>query len=316
MSHIRSPSALIFGLLCLTGTVIVLFGHIRHLDDLTLNHLYIMLALIVTLGSGHFMWDAYAVGWWGIARGLSFTTLFVVGTLVCVGLSGGRSAAIIAQHDFDAQQIAVARAKQQGRVDAASDAVAAIKSQYDTAKATADEALAKANRECATGKGTLCLGKRDSANALATAVQALYAQKRDAEEAFMRESKALDAIKPLPPPNTDLAAFAHIYAFFAGIPESTALDTVKLLLPYGFSLLTEFGAIAFFQHAFAPSTPAPIVPTITIADIARDLAMKPDEARKALRTMKVPKPPQGWVWSVAEAQAIRATIRNGHPSGG
>src|SRR5690606_28347402 len=88
---VRSWPSIAFGTICVVGTIIVLFGHIRSIDDLTLNHLYILLALMVTLGAGHFMWESrnpFII--------VSFALLFVVGTIVCVGLSGGRSAEILA----------------------------------------------------------------------------------------------------------------------------------------------------------------------------------------------------------------------------
>lgn len=70
MAQIRSPIAVLFGTACVLGTIIILFGHIRHVEELTTSHLYIMLSLVVTIGAGHFMWDAFSDGPMGFVRGV------------------------------------------------------------------------------------------------------------------------------------------------------------------------------------------------------------------------------------------------------
>lgn len=318
MSHIRSPGALIFALICLTGTMIVLFGHVRSFDDLTINHLYIVLALTVTLGSAHFMWDAYAAGYMGVPRGVSFTLLFIVGTVVCVGLSGGRSAAILAARDFDAQQVATSIKAQQAIVASALKDKDAAQQLYDDAMHAVTIAEQLATDECATGKnagkGSKCDGKRLSLNDARASSETLYERLNQSKSVYNSALSTLNAIKPAPPPNTDLKPFAMLYALITHTSEDQALDVVKTLLPYAFAIITEFGTVAFFQHAFG-SAPPPIAPapTVTLVEIASSLGMKSDEARKVVRTLKIPKPSQGWVFSPADAAKIKAQLQSHHP---
>lgn len=315
MSHVRSLGALIFGIMCLSGTLIVLFGHIRSFDDLTINHLYIILALTVTLGSGHFMWDAYSAGWMGIARGISFSLLFVVGTVVCVGLSGGRSAAILAQRDFDAAQVNLDIQKQKAIVDQSLSDVNAANTLYLDAQRAYDKAQSIATDECATGKnagkGSKCDGKRLSANDAKTDAQTLYERLNQSKEAYTVQLSRLNSMHVPPPPNTDLKPFAMLYALITHTSEDKALDIVKLLLPYAFAIITEFGTVAFFQHGLGQPTAKPAqLPTVTLVEIAQRVGIKPDEARKQLRALKVPKPSQGWIFTAPDAVRIQQQL---HP---
>jgi hypothetical protein len=314
MEHVRSPLAVIFGLICLSGTIIVLFGHVHSFNDLTINHLYIILALTVTLGSGHFMWGAYSEGWGGIARGCSFTTLFIIGTVVCVGLSGGRSAAILAQRDYDADVAKADLHKQQTIVDRASADVTQSKSVYDVADTEATHLEQITQDECATGKkageGDKCKGKRSVSEGSRARADKLFDRYQEAKQAYDHELQVLNKIHLPPPPNTDLLPFAQLYALIAHISESDALAKVKLLLPYAFAVITEFGTVAFFQHGFGKPQPKPAsLPTVALTDIAHRLNMKPDEARKKLRALGVARPSQGWVFTAPDASKIEAQLR-------
>ncbi len=309
MAHVRSVGALIFGIICLSGTIIVLFGHVRSFDDLTINHLYIILALTVTLGSGHFMWDAYAAGWLGIARGLSFTLLFAVGTVVCVGLSGGRSAAILAQRDYDQAQAQKDIDAQRLRVTRALDEVTAANAIYQQRDAAASAADAIKAQECNGGKGTKCEGKKTTADDARRLADQAFDRLQDAKTAATHEQSKLDTIHLPPPPNTDLLPFAQLYAMITHITPDEALAKVKLLLPYAFAVITEFGTVAFFQHGFGKPTPKPSsIPTVTIAEIAQRVNMKPDEARKKARALGIQKSSAGWIFTATEAAQIQQRL--------
>lgn len=48
---------------------------------------------------------------------------------------------------------------------------------------------------------------------------------------------------------------------------------------------------------------------VTVGEIAVQLGVQPRDARAALRSLAVDKPPAGWAWPAAEADAVRERIR-------
>ena len=300
---IRSWPSLAFGSICVAGTVIVLFGHIRHVDDLTLNHLYIVLALTVTLGAGHFMWDSK-----NPLVVASFATLFVVGTIVCVGLSGGRSAEILAQRERNAHDLKAKRDAQRALVRTARDNADAAQEDAHNAAEAAERARVDAASECATGKGSKCDGKTVSYAQAQQAATDAYDRSQQLEDVYRRELQVLNAM-PLPPvPNADLLQFARVWSYITHQHEDAAMDQIKLFLPYAFALLTEFGAIMFFKHGFS-HRPAPTPERIvSLAELSSDLNLDPKLVRKTLRALNVPKPVAGWQWPAAEAARIAQRI--------
>lgn len=307
---IRSLGSIIFGIICVIGTVIVLFGHVRSIDDLTLNHLYIMLSLTVTLGAGHFLWESknpFVI--------TSFAVLFLVGTVVCVGLSGGRSAEVIAQKEIQAVEARKKRDSQRATMNHARALADDAHSQASEADKQEREAQQEAAFECASGKGTRCDGKTANLAAAKSRAHDMRERARLLEEQYRTEKDRYEALPEPPPPNADLMQFARVVAYIRGMHPDDALEEVKLLLPYALALLTEFGTIMFFKHGFkrrpetiaSTVTPDPIQ-RVSLNDIAQDLGIEPKLARKTVRALGIPKPPEGWCWSSDEAQRISAQI--------
>lgn len=310
----RSIPAALLGFACIIGTLIILFGHIRTIDELTVNHLYILLALIVTLGAGHYMWDSFGEGVVGFARGLSLTVLFVVGTVVCVGLSGGRSAAILEAKERAARDADTARIKQEEVVAAANAAMIQAQSILDAANATATKDEDIARTECASGKGTQCEGKRLTATTSRTNATTAKNDLDTAKTYHRDQLMKLNSMHTPEPPNAELKNFAKLWAFFSSKPLDTAMADVKLLFPYMLALLTEFGTIVFLNLGFSHKRPQqqqqPQQPTdhITLATIATELNIKPHIARRMVRDLQITRPAQGWVWPAPEAIAVKQKL--------
>jgi hypothetical protein len=269
---VRSPGAIALGTLCAVGTLVVLFWYVRSPADFTLNHVYILLALAVTYGAGHFMWDAYGErAFGGFVRGLAFSLLFMVGTTICVALSGGRSAEILEHKEADASHENAKRASQEAKVLSANQDRKETKDAADKAQATADKAAAGEQAECADGPGSKCRDKRVTATAAAAKATDLFKRAKQADSDYWMEVARLNDLKPAQVANAELKTFAKVLAHVRSVDEETAMASVMLLLPYGLALLTEFGSIVFFKHGFgrrkvAKATPAtagkPELPTV------------------------------------------------------
>lgn len=312
MTQIRSPIAVVFGTSCVIGTIIILFGHIRSIDELTTTHLYIMLSLVVTIGAGHFMWDAFGDGPLGFIRGFCLLILFIVGTIVCVGMSGGRSAAIIAARDKDAsdqiqrrKDLANELSKHQAEVDK-------LRNESDDAAitASADEKSMKA--ECDTGKGKFCDGKKVSATTSRDNADRAYSRLTEALRVHSEMQNKLDNTPIPPPPNAELMSFAQVWAHFSHKSIDDAFNEIKLLMPYALALLTEFGGIVFFKEGFGTPKPKPVAPkepdALTLVQIAQEIGMQPHVARRYCRELSIPRSPEGWQWAHAEAMSVKQKL--------
>lgn len=311
MHQVRSYAALVFGSCCIVATLITLFAGYG-LNDLTINHLYITVSLIVTLGAGHFMWDAYADGRWGWLRGIAFTTLFVVGTVLCVALSGGRSGELMQRKDDAQAEVGARREAQQRRVDELQTSVEELKAAADRAKKLWDTRASESAAECASGKGRRCDGMREneaSARTMYDEAKEVYETRRTE---WTTEASRLVSMPVAHHAHADLMQFARVYALITGANENVALERLKLLLPYAIALITEFGAIVFLKHAFAEARPVVVAPppvrTVTIGDIARQVGMEPRVARKIVRELGISRPAEGWIWTDDEAERVRAQI--------
>jgi hypothetical protein len=305
----RSWSAFTYGTACIVGTIIVLYGHIRGIDDLTITHLYISLALIVALGSGHFMWDAFSDGRFGWIRGLAFTLLFVVGTVICVGMSGGRSSAVIEANERAQVNIEVKRKQLASRATSARNAADAAHALSDERQKEADTAARVKRAECDKGKGIICNGKTESFNTADAAAKEFYDRFKEADIVATTIQKELDALPPPTEANAELRSFAKVYALITGTDEASSENAMKQLLPYLLALITEFGGITFYKHAFgAKQVIIDTVREVSIAEISRELAIEPRIARKVVRQLNIARPPQGWSWPRNEADIIKQRI--------
>src|SRR5262249_37999098 len=157
---VRSPGAIALGAVCALGTLVVLFWYVRSPSDFTLNHLYILLALLVTLGAGHFMWDAFGEkSFGGVVRGLAFLVLFGVGTAICVALSGGRSAELLERKEADATHEQPKRLVHEAHILSAKKDLEVATEAYSKAEAAAADKSEAMAVECGTGKRSRCDGK-------------------------------------------------------------------------------------------------------------------------------------------------------------
>lgn len=309
-AEIRSPTSVVYGFACVVGTLIVLFGHIRSVDELTVNHLYILLSLIVTLGAGHFAKDATPLS------ALGFGVLFVVGTMVCVALSGGRSASSIEKNTADEQTQQAQFITHKLKIDEANNARKSLSAKMDEARRSLDEARRRMASQCETGKGTKCEGTNAALNAEQTAFDRTNDEYKIADAHYWDLQSKVELLKPRPS-NTELRHLSRAISTITRASEDVVLSLLSLFLPYAFALLTEGGAILFFNHGFsAPKTKKPPIliaeKQITLSEIASELKIDPRQARKQLRILNVPKPAQGWSWSRAEADTIKSQLQTHH----
>ncbi len=254
MTHstiVRSPGAIALGAVCALGTLLVLFWHVRAPSDFTLNHVYILLALVVTYGAGHFMWDAFGDGTGGgVIRGLAFLVLFTVGTAICVALSGGRSAEMLERKEADANHENGKRLAHEARIASAKRDLEEADAAFHKAEADVTDKAEAMAIECGTGKRSKCDGKTLTHQ---TAVAAAAEKKKlrdQADSHYWMLVARLGQFKAPLVANAELKTLAKVLAHVRGIDESQAMASVLLLLPYGLALLTEFGSIVFFKHGF------------------------------------------------------------------
>lgn len=246
---VRSPGAIALGAACCIGTLVVLFWHVRSPSDFTVNHLYILLALTVAYGSGHFMWDAFGEGWKGVVRGLALTVLFCVGTAICVGLSGGRSAEVFEHNAAQAGHDNGKRLAHEAQIAEANVDRRKAKSASDTAAAKEATATEAQENACADGDGNRCKGaKVTMATAKITAADALKRHEQ-ADARYWQLVAQLGELKPPQEANANLRQLAKLWALYSG-NEKRAIEVIMLALPYALALLTEFGSIVFFKHGF------------------------------------------------------------------
>lgn len=246
---IRSPGAAALGALCTLGTFVVLFWYVRSPGDFTLNHVYILLALAVTYGAGHFMWDAFGektVG--GFLRGLAFLLLFAVGTVICVGLSGGRSAEILERKATEADHENGRRIAHEAKIVVANTERRDARAAADKAQADADEAARQAATECASGRGSRCDGKTKTAEVATVRAAAFFRRFEQVEAHYWVLAAQLDQFKAPVAANAELRNLAKVLAHITGRDEQASFASVLLLLPYMLALMTEFGSIVFFKH--------------------------------------------------------------------
>jgi hypothetical protein len=311
-TRLQSPMNLLAGICCLAGTLVVLYGHVRGLDDLALEHMWIAVALIVACVGGYNMnRNMEARNWLGV---FLFGLLFVVGTGFSVGLSASRSVVIMDAHEKDYNDEVNKKNGLQSTVTSTQAAMEEAKRAYVEAKRIADDARSTAAKECNTGDGTQCKGTAKSLSFVETPekeARLLYEKKQGP---YQEAIKALRDFKEPSPPNPTILNFAKMLAAITDEPLSHAQSLMKYLFPLCVALISEFGTIMFLHEAFAPRAPAPVrsssieSKTVGIAQIAHTVGMTPQDARKRLRQAREPRPVEGWVWEQAEAQRIKNVL--------
>lgn len=302
-------ASMALGLLCICGTIAMLFGHIKSLDDITQTHLVIALALVVTTGAGHFAIEATAT-----SDRLLFWPIFAVGMFLCVGLSSGRTAAILQR---DSTQKADTDTAYQDQLKSLDEKRKSSALERDSALKQNEEALRNVTDACKSGNGSACKG----ANAIQQArQQALEQRTIDAKEADDVYWNTRKKHTPTRSTSQDFHNFVTMYAKLRGITEAEAEPVVLTLLPYLFTMLMELGAIVFTMkglrpHTSKPSNKQPDLPlatTIPLAHIAKELNITPAQARASMRAMRIKRPPHGWSFTPDEAQSIKSRLSTLH----
>jgi hypothetical protein len=172
-----------------------------------------------TIAAGHLMRDAWKDKHRAAAFG--FLVLFLSGTGLVVFNSVGRQAE--AHMMTEAQVMDVAERK------------AALKADLQINNDMAKDARRKLGKECETGDGTACKGKRATLKVYEDAVAGVEAK--------------LAALGPQKPVNAKATEGAKIAAVF-GADEAKAKAALLLLEPFFWCLFFEFGSIVSLGFAF------------------------------------------------------------------
>jgi len=316
MEKYRSPLAIGLGLICTTATLVVLFGHVRSIDDLTLTHLYIVLSLIVAMGAGHFMWDAFSQGGFGVLMGSCLAALFIVGTLICVSLAGGRSADIIEAREKSMTTNADQVAKLKEEVEQARKDWQEAKDQSSSLRNGIVKSTQEAASTCATGRGNACKGQTETLKTTSTTSADIDQAVDRLERKYRELDTRLRKLQTTRDSNGELRHIARSIAIIFGLNEKVVFDKLTSALPYLLSFVGEFGAIVFLKYGTAripatPSAPTPVPPSnepgVSLKTIADELGIDDRHARKYLRG-KVPRPELGWIWPKSEAQHIKTLL--------
>ena len=311
-TRLQSPMNLLAGTLCLAGTLVVLYGHVRGIDDLALEHMWIAVALVVACVGGYNMNRNIA------ARNLigicTFGLLFVVGTCFSVGLSASRSVVIMDVHEKTYTDEMNKKNGLQSTVTSTQAAMDEAKRAYMEAKRIADNARKEAQAECKTGDGTFCKGTAKSLS-FVEGPEAIALKTYEAKQGPYQDAiKALADFTEPAPPNPTILNFAKMWAAVTGATLPHAVSLMKYLFPLCVALISEFGTIMFLHEAFAHKEPIAVrtssteSKTVGIAQIAHTIGMTPQDARKRLRAAREPRPVEGWVWEAEEAARIRNVL--------
>ena len=231
----------------------MLFWYVRSPADITVNHVMIGLSLIVTLGAGHFMWSSAELSLSGMVRFASFLVLFVLGTAVCVSLSGGRSAEVMLRKELTAGHENAKRASQEARIIEANEDRRIAKEAAEASEAASKAAAEKAALACASGTGPACKGATVTAKAAADTASAKAKSAAQADSHYWLQVGGLGNMDPEQVANADLRQIAKVIGFVRGVDYREILQGVELLWSYALALITEFGTIAFLNYGFGHS---------------------------------------------------------------
>lgn len=317
------------GFVCFICTLIILFGHVRSVDDLTVIHLYILVSFIVSVGAGYYMWHA------GVGNAIAFGLIFVVATGVCVGLSGSRSFSSLEKKIDESDRHNKRRDALIARHDTAATALAAAQHAVDEYAAAITKSVERAADQCATGRGSRCTGQATGVELRREREKQLTDKRDSARDAFNTLAAELKRTPPMVA-NEELRPLAMLYSTLTGTPVAASMHVVIMILAYSLAILTEFSGVTFMNYAL--HTPAPIAraastpplaatpastpishahvththvtPTgsIPLADIARQLNLDPRIARKKVRELGIQKPVQGWSFPTDVADDIKKRL--------
>ena len=152
---IRSYRALAIAGIILAGTCFVLFQDVYNGAAITTGHVLTALALLIATAAGHQIVPTFKAGRYALT--LSMIVL-AVGAIAYVGLmSGARNA-----------ETTATKAE---RIDGANTQRAETLAERKAAQAMLDQARAAIARECASGEGPKCKGRRATEAVYAAAIQ-------------------------------------------------------------------------------------------------------------------------------------------------
>lgn len=257
---VRSPGAIVLGALCFIGTMVVLFWEFVEawsLAGFSQSHVYILAALVVAYGAGHFMLTSCEWSIGGIVRPIAFGVLFVVATAICVGLSGARTSESFARKENVASNENAKRTRHEGLIAEANVDRQKAHKAADEAEADAKAKAKKAADACEAGVRCKALTATSDAAKTNAAEKLKLAQQADSH--YWVLTAQLSQFKAPEIANANLKQVAKAIAFVRShsldanaqaLIESRVMEGLLLYLPYAFALLTEFGSIAFFNWGF------------------------------------------------------------------
>lgn len=219
---IRSWRALLVAGVILAGTCYVLFQDVIEGAPIGVGHVLTALALLIATAAGHQITPTWKAGRYALT--LSMTVL-AAGAIVYVGLMSGAR---------NAEQTA-GKAE---RIEAANAQRADILAERARAQETLDRARADIARECASGEGPRCRGRRATEAVYVNAVAGLDAK--------------LGALAPQQTPNAGYARIAESIVLLPWFRSSAVADVehaLIMLLPWLAVLLAEFSVPAFLSLA-------------------------------------------------------------------
>jgi hypothetical protein len=219
---IRSWRGLAFAGVILIGTCYVLFQDLLEGAPLTVGHVLTALALAIATAAGHQIVPTFKAGRYPLTASMA---ILAAGAIVYIGLmSGARNGEQIAGK---AERIEQANAQ---RVE--------ILAERKKAQAMLDQARADIGRECASGEGTRCKGRRTT--------EAVYAA------AVAGHDAKLAALPPMQTANGQYKALAQGVVRLPWFRDRKVADVEQdliILLPWLAVLLAELSVPAFLSLA-------------------------------------------------------------------
>lgn len=245
---------LIIAVAFLGGTAFVLLQDVvMNGAPVTTSHVLTALAMLAATASGHAFWPALRAG--RIGLGLGLAVLALAGLIYIATMSGARNAEVV-------------NAKA-ARIVAAETERAQILPAKVRAEAMLQAALAEVAKECGTGKGSKCEGRKATVEVYKAAIKG-----HDAD---------LARIGPPQTPNADYEAMANAVVMLGIATDAKDVERrLVVLLPWLPVLLTEIGAIVFLSLGLGHPAQTRPARTVQAANDDRPAPTPPKPARKQL----------------------------------
>ena len=227
---IRSWPALILAGTILAGTCFVLFQDVLHGAPISTGHVLTALALLIATAAGHQIVPTARAGRWPLAASLA---ILAFASILYIGLMSG------------ARNAEYTSAKSE-RIEAANASRVEILEERKAAQAMLDAARAAIARECASGEGSKCRGRR--------ATEAVYAA------AIAGHDARLAALGAPQTANAGYRAIAEgivLLPWFSHLAVPEVVHALIVLLPWLAVLLAELSAPTFLSLALGHAEVAP-----------------------------------------------------------